>query len=331
MGYALVSLLLVCGAYAAFPRDVENEVVHTNVQAPEIRDLMNVETYDESEEQTRKDLHNRVFFYLYTKANPTNHQQLHLNDLNSLRRSNFNAKRPTKFITHGWINSAYSDAFRLIRDAYLKQGDFNIIAIDWSSISVRPYIWATKRVVMVGQYSASMIDFLRSQGMDLSQVTVVGHSLGGHVAGLAAHYAKGQVSNVVALDPALPEFHSANKGSRVSRDDAAFVQVIHSNGAILGFEKAIGHVDFYPNGGAIQAGCITNTCSHLRSYEYFSESINSKNGFWAAKCDSFLNFRKGACNGNNKGLMGGLNQDRNLRGTYFLHTNSKAPFARGRI
>lgn len=330
MAYALVSLLLVCGTYA-FPKDSEHGVALTNVEVPEIADLMNVDTYDESAEQTRKDLHNRVFFFLYTRANPTKHQQLFLNDLNSLRRSNFDPKKPTKFVTHGWINSEGSDAFQLIRDAYLKRGDFNVIAIDWSTITLRPYIWATKRVVMVGQYSASMIDFLRSQGMDLSRVTVVGHSLGGHVAGLAAHYAKGQVADVVALDPALPEFYSAKKGARVSRDDAAFVQVIHSNGAILGFEKAIGHVDFYPNGGAIQAGCITNTCSHLRSYEYFAESINSKNGFWSAQCDSYLNFRRGACNRNHKGLMGGLDPDRKLRGTYFLHTNHKAPFARGRI
>lgn len=133
-----------------------------------------------------------------------------------------------------------------------------------------------------------------------------------------------------ALDPALPEFQSAKGGARVSRDDAGFVEVIHSNGAILGYEKAIGHVDFYPNGGAIQAGCVTNTCSHLRSYEYFAESIN-RNGFWAAQCDSYLHFRQGKCNGNHKALMGGLNPERHLRGTYFLHTNNRAPFGRGAI
>ncbi|XP_078032903.1 pancreatic triacylglycerol lipase-like [Augochlora pura] len=330
--YALVSLLLVYGVNgAAISREIEGGIDLPGNEVPAISDLMDVDTYDEAVEETRKDLHNRVFFYLYTKANPTKSQKLLINDVNALKRSHFDPKKPTKLVTHGWVNSEGSDAFRLIRDAYLQHGDFNVIAIDWSTITLRPYIWATKRVVMVAQYSASMIDFLQSQGMNLSQLTVVGHSLGGHVAGLSAHYAKGQVANVVALDPALPEFYSANKGARVSRGDAEYVAVIHSNAAVLGFEKAIGDVDFYPNGGSLQSGCITNTCSHLRSYEYFAESINSKKGFEAVKCDTYFNFRKGACNSNSKTFMGGLHPDRKVRGTYFLHTSKKAPFALGRI
>ncbi|XP_033322503.2 pancreatic triacylglycerol lipase-like [Megalopta genalis] len=330
--YALVSLLLVCGVYgAAISNEIEGEIDLPKNEVPVISDQMNVDTYDESEEETRKDLYNRVFFYLYTKANPTKSQKLILNDVDALKKSHFDPKKPTMMVTHGWINSESSSAFRLIRDAYLQHGDYNVIAIDWSTITLRPYIWATKRVVMVGQYSASMIDFLQSQGMDLSQLTLVGHSLGGHVAGLSAYYAKGRVEYVVALDPALPEFQSAIKGARVSRDDAKYVAVIHSNAAVFGFEKAIGDIDFYPNGGAIQSGCITNTCSHSRSYEYFAESINSNKGFEAVKCDSYVNFLKGTCNSNGKTLMGGLRLNRKIKGTYFLRTNKKTPFAMGSI
>lgn len=42
-----------------------------------------------------------------------------------------------------------------------------------------------------------MIDFLHERGMDLSQTTIIGHSLGAHVAGLAARNAKGEVEVVI--------------------------------------------------------------------------------------------------------------------------------------
>lgn len=49
----------------------------------------------------------------------------------------------------------------------------------------------------------------------------------------------------------------------MDQTDAAFVDVIHSNGENLilgglGSSQPMGHVDFYPNGGRMQKGC-----SHL--------------------------------------------------------------------
>lgn len=61
-------------------------------------------------------LHNYVFFLLYTKKNSENFHWLYLNDNGTLAESNFNPKRPTKFITHGWTNSYKSPACNLIKD-----------------------------------------------------------------------------------------------------------------------------------------------------------------------------------------------------------------------
>lgn len=81
--------------------------------------------------------------------------------------------------------------------AYLNQDNYNVIVIDWSKISISTYVWAVTRVKMVGQYVSTMLDFLEKEGMDLSTTTMVGHSLGAHVVGLAARYAKGTVNYVV--------------------------------------------------------------------------------------------------------------------------------------
>ena len=50
---------------------------------------------------------------------------------------------------------------------------------------------------MISQYVSKMIDFLETQGMQPSQLTTVGHSLGAHIAGLSARFAKGEVHYVV--------------------------------------------------------------------------------------------------------------------------------------
>lgn len=133
------------------------------------------------------------------------------------------------------------------------------------------------------------------------------------------------------MDPALPNFITATAGQRVSRDDAKYVQVIHTNAGFLGFLTALGHVDFYPNGGSKQVGCaidLGGSCSHSLSYEYFAESINSKAGFLSARCSSYADFNMGMCK-SNTAFMGGVEPNLNVKGNYYLNTNKMAPYARG--
>lgn len=40
----------------------------------------------------------------------------------------------------------------------------------------------------------------------------------------------------------------------ISRSDAKYVQVIHTNAGILGMQYQVGTADFYPNGGIRQPG-----------------------------------------------------------------------------
>ena len=62
------------------------------------------------------------------------------------------------------------------------------------------------------------------------------------------------------MDPAEPEYLDHPKRVRLDKDDADFVDVIHTNGAPFasggaGMLLACGDVDFYVNGGENQPDC----------------------------------------------------------------------------
>lgn len=49
-----------------------------------------------------------------------------------------------------------------------------------------------------------LLDALMKYGMDLKDVTIVGHSLGAHIAGIAAQPFRNKVAVIFGLDPASP-------------------------------------------------------------------------------------------------------------------------------
>lgn len=61
----------------------------------------------------------------------------------------------------------------------------------------------------------------------------------------------------IGLDPAFPGFTVENTDERLDTSDAQFVDVMHTNSEPLldgglSFPVAVGHVDFWPNGGISQ-------------------------------------------------------------------------------
>ncbi|XP_076392737.1 pancreatic lipase-related protein 2-like [Megachile rotundata] len=270
---------------------------------------------------------NLILFYLYTNDRCNDSVQIYVGDTDSVRRGQFDPEKPTVFIIHGWANSYLSRICEYIRNAYFEHGEYNIILIDWKGLSTAEYFWVSNRVPKMSKYVASMIDFLETQGMDLSKTTIVGHSLGAHIAGLSSYYAKNKVNYVVALDPAASNFYDKGPGTRVSKENAKHVQVIHTN-HILGMYAALGDADFYVNGGKDGSGCFLPVlCPRVRAYEYFAESINHK-GFLARKCDNFTDYKLGKCESNEAAYMGGAVPDLNAKGIYHLSTHSKPPFAK---
>lgn len=191
------------------------------------------------------------------------------------------------------------------------------------------YDWAKKRVRIVGSIVAEFMDFiLGNDPLKWNQLTIVGHSLGSHIAGIVGRKVKlGKVGTIFALDPAEPLFR--NIRNRLNKNDAKYVEVIHTNGRCLGMKKAIGTADFYVNGGEEQPGCFDDICDHGRSYELFRESIGENNNFYAKPCIHRQFFTKPSKFVLMGGETGGTNQ-KNISGTFCFNTNDRQPFGIGK-
>merc|ERR1712137_156269 len=297
-----------------------------------------------------------IVFELFTRQNPTEPQLLKLDDPKGVLASNFDPNLPTRFFAHGWnadANSGYST-----RNAYLQKEECNFISVDWSTLSAGinyPYI-AVVNVPKAGNHVGAFIDLLISvASAPLDSFHLIGFSLGAHVIGQAgASIRAGKVPRITGLDPAGPGFTTDDGSIRLDREDALFLDVIQTNSGNLlenglGYGAPIGHIDFFPNGGEFQPGCLLplgfesvlgfngrlpsdslnnprGGCSHGRAVSYFAESINSAAGFVATACESWQAYQNGTCAGNEQLLMGEPTPT-TATGVFYLATNSRSPYA----
>lgn len=277
-----------------------------------------------------------VVFQLFTHAAAENPQILTLNDPESVHQSNFSAANPTRFIIHGWLSSGESEVNSVIRESYLAIGQFNVISVDWSKgAQTINYITARSRVGSVGEILSRMINMLaESSCMSRNSVSLIGHSLGAHIAGVTGRLQNGHLNTIVGLDPAGPLF-SLKDTDILQSSNAQYVEAIFTSAGSLGFGKPLGDSNFFANGGRSQPGCgidLTGTCAHSRSYLLFAESILSDVGFGSTKCTSFDEVWSGSCTSSGAAaLMGGepSNNGRIVDGIYRFDTNTQAPFAQG--
>lgn len=140
-----------------------------------------------------------------------------------------------------------------MKNSYLVRGDFNVIVVDWSSVSSPYYQYARNRVGTTGIAVSKFIDWL---GIAFDTLHLVGYDLGAHVAGIAGkNTLRGKVNRIVGLDPARPLFNENASGYRLSVGDATLVEVFHSNGGQLGIFSRMGDIDVYINNGRAQPEC----------------------------------------------------------------------------
>ncbi|MCA2719875.1 MAG: hypothetical protein IM485_19735, partial [Microcystis sp. M169S2] len=143
-------------------------------------------------------------------------------------------QKPTILVTFGWLNDATPEwSFNVAQLLSSVYPDHNIIIGDWSELAQNVnYLGAASDTKLAGQKIA---ESLHTLGVQFSDLTVIGHSLGAQVAASIGEYAKnngyGEVKQIVGLDPARPGFESGFKVFSASLDttDAKKVTLIRSD------------------------------------------------------------------------------------------------------
>lgn len=254
-----------------------------------------------------------------------------LNDPDMVHDVGIDPRGSIFFVCHGYLEAGDRPWIQTMVNALIDQdlhGTASVVVVDWghAEASKPPYVKAVANTRLVGAVVAHIIHLIYEElkMQNLDKVHLIGHSLGSHISGYAGYTLQKdfnlQVGRITGLDPADPFFKDTDPIVRLDASDAKYVDVIHSDAKPfvtggLGMEKAIGHVDFYPNGGYDNPGCDQGmasyieqesgsffmgmqqflSCDHLRSYQFFTESIQPKCPFNAIECDSWENFKAGNC------------------------------------
>lgn len=187
-----------------------------------------VRVKNEAQQIEQVDPASNTLFFLYTRSNINNPQQLFIEE-SSVKNNFYDSKKPTKFVTHGWTQFCdprpmitavtkgnYDPVFIMwfrhflnfhvvltawfwFSSAYLQNGDYNVIVVDWTKISNLFYSpELISKLKSVGAQVAKMIDLLgSSRNSNPSTITLVGHSLGAHVMGFAGKQTSAKVGHIV--------------------------------------------------------------------------------------------------------------------------------------
>lgn len=85
---------------------------------------------------------------------------------------------------------------------------------------------------------------------------------------------------LTGLDPAGLYFTTVSSDFRLDETDASYVDVIHTDAGVLGTNRRDGDVDFYPNGGSGQPGCLFK-CKLKRSKSSYPYSLSVFSSFFS--------------------------------------------------
>lgn len=116
-----------------------------------------------------------------------------------LQSTDWDISVPTMYVIHGYVNNHRSDINVEIASAVLENSNWNVFLLDWGNVAKKFYLETKKSIKNVAKELGNFI-LATNQSHDL--ITIVGHSLGAHLGGLASRFLNGTIQQIVALDPA---------------------------------------------------------------------------------------------------------------------------------
>lgn len=106
--------------------------------------------------------------------------------------------------------------------------------------------------------------------------------------------------------PGFPNMISNSHYEHVlTKDDAEYVESIHTSTAGIGQRYPLSHVDFYLDGGDRILTCPDLRCSHIKGTLLFKDSINRDPAWTGRECKDFEDLIYRKCNGKTL-VFGGL-------------------------
>lgn len=265
----------------------------------------------------------------------------------------FDPKKKTVLLATGWTTTINeTGTIYAISKAYFCRGDVNFIvsifmfsinyfackayifqAVDAANYVDTLYSWAALNTEEIGRFVGKGLSLLKGK-VPSNTIHLIGHSLGAHIVGSAGrtyYELTGEyIGRITGLDPAKPCFNEGEQLTGLSRGDALYVDIIHSNPGNLGKRDPIGDSDFYPGGlDPLISGCLHMICAHARAWEIYAESVypGNEENFMSAKCNSQNKLIRGKC-GELNVPMGYLEKHFNTKGNFFLEVNGNPPFGK---
>ncbi|KAM9450862.1 lipase member H isoform 1-T2 [Clarias gariepinus] len=214
----------------------------------------------------------------------------------------FNLSRPCTFLIHGFRPTGSPPVWMTdMVKSILNRSDVNAIVVDWNRGAANlNYLTVVKNTRPVAE---NVTRFISQTGLNLSSIHMIGISLGAHISGFTGANFNGRIGRITALDPAGPSFRGKSLDERLDPSDAEFVEALHTDMDALGYRDALGHIDYYPNGGSDQPGCPKTIfsgskyfkCDHQRAVYLYLDSINQTSQITAYPCSDYSNFLDGKC------------------------------------
>ncbi|KAK0153657.1 Lipase member H [Merluccius polli] len=287
-----------------------------------------------------------VRLLLYTRANSSCGRLMS----HSAPPPELNLTRPTTFIIHGfrptgsppnWLEPMVVELLEL--------RDSNVVVVDWNRGAANiDYFRVVRNTRATANNLTAFIRTMEENGASLASIHMIGISLGAHISGFVGADLNGAIGRITGLDAAGPMFAGKPPEDRLDPTDAQFVDVIHTDMDALGLREPLGHIDFYPNGGADQQGCPRTIlsgsayfkCDHQRSVYLFKESLRrtcetrafpcaTYADFMDARCTDCADFGAQGCPVFGYGVVAWKDSLVRLgQSKYFFNTNNKSPYCK---